>query len=359
VLAAQTVFTAFKTREPPFEAILPAPVSRKQRPPLQTLTFPVALRDGGFDDAAELIALTTSWQSLIALVKPDLIVTEHAPAALLAAALLRLPCARLGSSFMVPPLSAPMPVLAPWWSKASLAERQAADSLAESVINQCCAHFGHPGFENFAAFHGTAEDYVKTWPELDHYGPQAGRYYYGPMIGFEGSTRPPWPKGEGAKIFAYLPADVRDRAVMIEALTAYGAPTLLHGGTAPEQLPAHIHFSPQAVDMAYVGEQAQVVINHAGHGTVAAALRFGKPQLLLPSTLERNILAYRVARAGIAILPEQDSPTADHLAARLEHLVSDAALAASTQRRAAPYANYNPEDAATELAEDVLEQLPL
>jgi UDP:flavonoid glycosyltransferase YjiC (YdhE family) len=356
IIAAQTVLTAFQTHDPPFDMILPAPVSRRRRSGVPTLTYPQICKDGGFEDAAELAALTRSWCALIDLVQPDIVVAEHAPVALLAAAIAKVPCAQLGSGFMVPPRSTPMPAMWPL-AAPDMAARAAADAEVEAVLAQACAALGHPGFDSFAALLATADDYVKTWPELDHYGPQPGRYYYGPMLGFEGAAQVAWPNGSGPRLFAYLPQDVRDREVMIEALRSLSLPTVLHGGDAPDDLPAHIHFSAQAVDIAQMGAEADLFVSHAGHGTVAAGLRFGRPQLLLPSTFERGILAYRAVQAGIACVPQSGEPSAAHLAALLEATVAKGALAASCTALAARYAGYDPRAAAQELAEDVLEQI--
>ncbi len=356
IIAAQTVLTAFQTHDPPFDMILPAPISRAKHTRAPTLTYPQLCKDGGFDDAMELTALTRSWLSLFDLVQPDMIVAEHAPVALLAAAISGTPCAQLGSSFMVPPRTVPMAAM---WPLASVdaAARAAADAEVEAVLNQSCAMLGVPGYDNFAALLATAEDYVKTWPELDHYGPQPGRHYYGPMLGFDGAARIDWPHGDGPRLFAYLPADVRDRDAMIEALGALGWPTVLHGGALPADLPRHIRFSAKAVDIAQMGNEADIFVNHGGHGTVAAGLRYGKPQLLLPSTFERSILAYRAVQAGIACVPLQEEPTARQLTTLLKATKATGTLATSCRQIAQRYAGYDPHAAAQELAEDVLEQI--
>ncbi len=360
VLAAQNVFTAYQGNDPPFDIILPAPLSRKQRLVAPTLTYPQVIIDGGFDDADELTALVKSWSALFDLVKPDLIVCEHAPAALLAAAISRRPVAMIGSSFMVPPQSVPMPAMMPqemWRGAQDAATRAAADLAVETTISTVCDRLGAPRFDNFAALLATADDYVKTWPELDHYGPQPGRYYYGPMLGFDTAVNITWPHGDSARIFAYLPGDVRDRSIMIEALKLLAYPTVLHGGRTPDDLPAHIYFSSAPVNMEQMGGEADLMINHAGHGTVAAALRFGKPQLLLPSTFERNILAYRAVRSGIACVPTQANPTAAHLADLVQRTLASGTLAKTTARVAQRYAHYNPQAAAQELAADLIEQI--
>jgi hypothetical protein len=96
------------------------------------------------------------------------------------------------------------------------------------------------------------------------------------MLGFEGAANIAWPKMEGPRLFAYLPNDVRDREVMISALRQLGWPTLMHGGDAPADLPAHIKHSPKALNIAQMGQEADMFINHGGHDTVAAGLRYAR-----------------------------------------------------------------------------------
>src|SRR5437764_11706080 len=67
-------------------ALLQAPV--KLRPPVSEfrppLTFPHILHNVGFGDDTELAALASAWRNLIEAVRPDVVVCDHSPTALLA-----------------------------------------------------------------------------------------------------------------------------------------------------------------------------------------------------------------------------------------------------------------------------------
>ncbi len=64
------------------------------------------------------------------------------------------------------------------------------------------------------------------------------------------------------------------------------------------------------MNMAEVCEECDLVICHAGHGTIAAALLHGKPLMLLPehNQLEQILTSRHVAKlhAGLIILTRQE-----------------------------------------------------
>src|SRR5688572_18041129 len=68
----------------------------------------------GYDDAAGLAGALRAWLSLVELAKPDLVVADYAPTALLAARAARLPRLTIGTGFSVPRLGDPLPSLRDW-----------------------------------------------------------------------------------------------------------------------------------------------------------------------------------------------------------------------------------------------------
>lgn len=85
--------------------------------------------------------------------------------------------------------------------------------------------------------------------------------------------------------------------------------------------------------------RADVVITHAGHGTVAAALRAGVPLLCLPMGRDQPAVAARVARHGAGIV--LDPAVADDLiAGALRQLLTEPDFAAAAGRLARAIAGY-------------------
>ncbi|MGZ5685579.1 MAG: hypothetical protein ACXWG9_15755, partial [Usitatibacter sp.] len=63
----------------------------------------------GYADAASLSPLVGAWRSLLLRWKPDLVVEDYSPTALLAAHTLGIPRVRFGNGFAIPPRASPLP----------------------------------------------------------------------------------------------------------------------------------------------------------------------------------------------------------------------------------------------------------
>jgi len=105
-----------------------APVIQAPPPPT---TAPVnaseILLNRGFGDAAAVVGGLRGWFGLFSLWKPDVLVADYAPGALLAARAVGLKRIAIGTGFSSPPVEDPMPPLRNWAPPAD-AELNRADS---------------------------------------------------------------------------------------------------------------------------------------------------------------------------------------------------------------------------------------
>jgi hypothetical protein len=94
--------------------LVQAPVwlRRSRLPP--SLSYAEILNRVGYLDADDLTALLGGWQELLRMVKPDLMIAEHSPTALIAARLEGVRRVTLGTGFETPPRVAPIPAIQPW-----------------------------------------------------------------------------------------------------------------------------------------------------------------------------------------------------------------------------------------------------
>ncbi len=357
-VAARNPATARAAPGEPFAEILQPPgyrPAKAERTP--TLTYGQVVADGGMTDLPAATQLVRAWLTLFERVKPEAVIAEHAPLSVLAAHVARLPVAMIGSGFMVPPASRPLPSLLPW-TKAGEAERAAADAPADQVVREVCRAFGAPRLDGLAALLKTAQPCLTTWPELDVHGPRSGATYYGPLAGFAGRARPDWPEAAGPRLFVYLPFEHPRAGELAEALGALGWPAVWHAARPPDvELPAHVRFSPEPVDLPHMLATAALVVGRAAHGTACQALIAGRPHLMLPDTLETMSTARQIAsrRLGAAVT----GAGAAAMREAIEALAADAGIAAAAAAVRARYGAYRPELAAAQLAEAIIGEFAL
>ena len=142
--------------------------------------FAQLLFNNGFSDPAELKIMSRAWLNLYEYVRPDLIVFDHSPTALFAAQYCGAKKATVGTGFFCPRNEFPLSDMRP------LAGRGLAADAPRTRIMCCTAptRRWRPGaspLEYLAQlYHDVDEDFLLTFPELDHFGQR--RYWRGLRI---------------------------------------------------------------------------------------------------------------------------------------------------------------------------------
>jgi hypothetical protein len=257
------------------------------------------LYNNGFHDGVELKHRVGLWQQQMQKFQPDIVLLDHAPTALIAAQLEGLPHAILGTGFFLPPDVSPLPDLQADTNPASDAE-----VTLLTMINPMMTQAGLPEFSRFSQlFYQAKEHFLCTFAEFDHYAQRENADYWGSAFDIEQGVHSHWPAGATQRIFAYLHGDYPDIQLLLSELNQLDASVLVHVGgqhqLKPEQFPRLI-WSHQPVKMTDVADQADLVICHAGHGTLSAMLLAGRPLLLLPKQLEQLVLSIRLCQQHLA-----------------------------------------------------------
>jgi len=138
------------------------------------MTFAHILYNNGFGAADQLQALADAWITLYRWVKPDLIIFDHSPTALLASRASRASKALVGLGFFCPPDADPLPNLRTWLNPDPRCLRQGEQRVLENM-NQVLHALGQPPLDRITQMYAQVdENFLATFPELDHYPDRSG-----------------------------------------------------------------------------------------------------------------------------------------------------------------------------------------
>lgn len=311
----------------------------------RSLSYPDDLRHVGWSDPGTLATLMECWETLYDLVRPDLIVAQAAPTAILAARGRGVMTATVGSGYDMPPRVSPMPAFAFWLDEMrELARRREARILA--TANEALKRRGKGPMAEFADVLRTDLAFLATFAEIDHYAPRTQFEpdhppYLGQIVTLDSGAELDWRKGAARRIFAYLRpgGPVFDAAV--EALAARPAEedVILAAPGAPAALEARLRGTPvRLVDgparLDRLLPDCDIGVSHGSNGIAAAFLAAATKQLCLPTHGEQAMIARAVGDAGYG-LGIIGSYGAKEIGESLDRLAATTALTARLEAAAA------------------------
>lgn len=286
----------------------------------------------GFSSPETARTLIGQWDRLLDAVRPALIVGEHAPGAIVAA-FGRIPIARVGNGFVVPPVDAA-------WFPPFGAGRgdEGAQAAVFDAVREALASLGRtaPG-DLCAPFRGVF-DGVFAFPALDPYRALRREPALGPV-----EPMPPLkPLPAKRRLFAYSAADAAMIEPMTHALMTLGPQASVYfrgtlGARAAVIRSRGVTVHDSAPSLAAVLPDASAVFSHGGSGFSHAALAAGRPHIVYPRHGEAHLTARAVAEmgAGIVLNPFEPKRFADAVArANDDGALRDAAMAAGEAAQA-------------------------
>ena len=318
----------------------------------------------GYLDAQAVLGLMDGWRALFEQLRPDLLVADYAPTALLAARSLGLRSASVGIGFYLPPQGQDLPALRDW-ERIPAARLLGAEAHVLRVANAALVHHGAPPLQRACDLLLGDVPLLCTWPELDHYGrsePTGGRWY-GPSFLPEAGEAPRWPEGAGPQVFAYLKTDHPDHAALLKALADEGCRTLCYlpevaaGKPAPLLHPSIRYAAgPVSLNEAFA-DPCALCVCHGGEATLAQALLAGVPVLLLPMQTEQFLMSRRVGQTGAGINAAELRRPVDWRAL-LRRLLAEPRFREAAQAFAQAHAGFTQQELVEQLAEVFEANLP-
>lgn len=296
--------------------LLQAPVAVKKPQRVKPQNYTDDIRNCGYHDAAGLEGLLRGWQSLYALLKPDLVLFNSAPTAMAAAKNETFQKIALGQGYEIPPLSSPLPPFLPQ-DATNMAAMATREKEVLALLNKALGAIGLKPYKHFHEVFAADKTLLTTTPELDHYTTRQKGHYIGTLSYVEGGTKLPWPEMKGKRIFAYLRPQSKFFVPTLQALHALSkehsilvsAPNISQKNIQTLTTKGLIIIDT-AIQIASIREQCDLAICHAGIGTVSAFLQAGVPLLLLPNHVEQWMMAQCVLRLGAGAMPKGEATQA-------------------------------------------------
>ena len=298
----------------------------------------------GFLNPQALTGVCRAWRHLVELLRPDVLVMDHAPTALLATRGMGLPRIHVGDGFCIPPGGRPMPGFR-WWATEQAARIADSERHVLQAANAVLATLDAPPLVALEDLARCDDTLLCGFPELDHYGERPHALWIGAPHALGQGAEPVWPAGEGPRVFAYLKSGYGGLEAVLTALKASPARVLVHvpgasRRTAQVHAAPHLRFSDQPLDMRQLAGTCDLAVCHGGAGTCTAMLLAGTPLLLLPMQLEQLMAARRIAALGAAaVVPVEAVPQVARL---LRQALADPGLRAAAGRFAAAHADHDP-----------------
>ncbi|MDF1628923.1 MAG: hypothetical protein P1U78_03915 [Alcanivoracaceae bacterium] len=271
----------------------------------------------GFLDLDSLQGRHHAWRQLAALLKPDVLIADHSPGALLMARALSIPAIHTGTGFSLPPER--RPVLFPGFEAAPNIVRE--DVLLPHFNALIEQDGGTPLCMLADLYNRVEKKFLLTFEEIDHLGPRTGLRYLGANVPSDGEE-PEWPAAGKQKVFAYLkpfPAiDQFLQTVNDMDLSLLMFPDRVDPAILRRHQSSNIRFVSQRQNMRALMEQSALLAFNGNHGTAAAALLAGVPMLGLPLHQEhegccRRIIASNLGTALFRNQPKKIRPMLESL----------------------------------------------
>lgn len=293
-------------------SILPAPLPSKSGASRNRVAQPESYLDvlinQCFDHPELLKSRIRVWLSMYQVFKPQLIVFDHSPTALMAKKLFpdtkSLTC---GTGFSVPPIQGG---LLPFSSGSKLTPehlRKKDNLLLDKFLNPSLTSLGGAELASCMDIFDQSP-LVFGIPELDHYShAKRSDLFIGEQKNSGYGTKPEWPKSEGPKVFLYS-ENHQNLPAMLDKLSKLGWPTIAVFKNSAKQMIGRfqsdsMRCSEELVDIKAAAKECDFAITNASMATCLNFVRAGKPMLLLPAHIEQSMFSNGLANRGCAINP--------------------------------------------------------
>jgi hypothetical protein len=339
--------SGFETFDAPRWAVPPPPG-------FVAVSYADVLMHGGYATPDSLRGLMSGWRDVLVRARPDLLVVDFAPTAMLAARVAGVAMAAVGDGFSLPPMVVPMPSMRPW-AEVGCDTLSSIEGRVLAVVNARLVAMQARALGSLCELFLEVPRFLCTFPELDHYPGRADGVWYGEIFGLSGGSDPVWPGGDGERLYVELDPRHPGLPRVARALDGLGLRALLRGAGLAHALAGRLVGVTAGSSRAMLLAGCDIVVCQSQE-VVAPALLAGKPVLMLPVFVEQMMILHRVAQQGLGhgVAPDSDVAVLD---GALRRLVDDRACRLRAVNFGRGYDGYQPADAVEAVADGIHELL--
>lgn len=285
-----------------------------------------------------------AWKCLLSLLKPDLLICNFAPTAVLAAHTLNCNVSNIATGFGLPLLLNPLPALRSWVPEA-IEKRKNSDIRLLSSINKACVLLGHKQYKSVSFALETSDKVLITFPELDPYVGRGDLSYWGALFSTISQNKEVWKTPKKTKVIIYLKNNLPKTEFIFNSLLNHDCEVMAYfeGGLIPnfysKELMQNISVVKEALNLELLLKEASCVVCSAGHGLVANSLLHGVPMLLMPTNLEQKINTESVKALNAGMEIEAKDQEKD-VAKKLNQILDNETYKKGAQEFQKKYENY-------------------
>lgn len=309
----------------------------------------------GWANSAALWGAVQAWGNVLRLARVSAVVIDYSPTALLAARIMNLPSALLGTGFELPPLENPLPSFP--GAPAPGPDSRAAEPHVLACANEVLKAYGAQPLAALRDLFQTERRWLTTFAELDQYGARTGETYIGPIGGLDRAEPVSWPDGFPHRVLAYLRPNTPGLREILTALASRADLAVIAavpGQSAESTGLSRTGFQlfSRPVSFPKLLSEASVFVSYGPAASVTQALLRSVPQLIAPAHVEAQMTAVRVVAMGAGLILRGD-PNSERINGAVTRLLSDPRFKVRALEFAARHKDFDPARAVSRLVTEI------
>ena len=297
-----------------------------------------------------LLSQVKAWRHLYHEIKPDKIIFDNSPTAIIAAHGLDVARIVIGNHYNIPPTQYPLPSMKRWIQISDQQLKHDEDTVV-CVMNSVFKITDQPAVNSIKDLYSLNEKMYLTFKEFDYYNNGFAETKYLGVLQPVYDELPHWNPGDGKRIFIYLqpwgfvPTILKFLQKMncrvLALISNYWQPGI------SDQIEnfnrKNIKIGYKQYSITHVVQECDLVICHSGHDTVCHTLLGGKPLILIPNNLDKNLTAKKVEEMGAGLLMDP-TKSFDGFRDNVEKVLMDSSYTRNANKFAEKYQAFSYKD---------------